>query len=195
MYSSFRDEYYFANKDPSSQSYSFSSSHIQMWKLDHKEGWVLKNWCFLTVVLKKTLQNPLDCKEIKPVSPNGNQPWIFIGRTDAEAETPILWPPDAKNWLTGKDPDAGKDWGNEENGATADEMVGWQHWLTGREFEQTPGFGGGQGSLACCCPWGCKQSNRALSKKKKLFNSLYFGFLTLLLYVLLPRKVVVNYVN
>ena len=106
------------------QSYGFSSSHVWMWELDHKEGWALKNWCFWTVVLEKTFQSPLDCKEIQPVNPKGNQFWMFIGRTDAEAEAPIFWPPNAKNWLIGKDPDAGKDWRQEEKGTTEDEMVG-----------------------------------------------------------------------
>ena len=122
------------DKDQSGQSYGFSSSHVWMWELDHKESWVPKNWCFWTVMLK-TLESPLDCKEIKPVNPKGNQSWIFIGRIDAEAETPILCPPDAKNWLIGKDPDAGKDWRQEEKGMTEDEMVGWHHWLNGHEFE------------------------------------------------------------
>ena len=112
-----------------------------------------------TVVLEKTLESPLDCKEIQPVHPKGNQAWIFIGRTDAEFETPILWPPDAKNWLTGKDPDAGTDWRWEEKGTTEDEMVGWHHRLYGHEFEQAPGVGDGQGSLACCSPWGHKDSD------------------------------------
>ena len=109
----------------------FSSSHVWMWELDHKESWVPKNWCFWTVVLEKTLESPLDFKEIQPVNPKGNQSWLFIGRTDAEAETPILWPPDAKNWLIGKDPNAGKGWGQEEKGTTEDEMVGWHLWLDG----------------------------------------------------------------
>ena len=121
----------FANKGPSNPSYGFSSSHVWMWELDCKEGSELKNWCFWTVVLEKTLKSALDCKEIHPVHPKGNQAWIFIGRTDAEAETPILWPPDAKNWLIGKDPDAGKDWSQEEKGMTEDEMVGWHHQLDG----------------------------------------------------------------
>ena len=112
-----------------------------MWELDHKEGWAPKNLCFWTVVLEKTLESPLDCKEIKPVNLKGNQSWIFIGRTDAKAEAPILWPPDMKNWLTGKDPDAGKDWRQEEKGMTEDEMVGWHHWLSGHEFEQALGCG------------------------------------------------------
>ena len=127
-----------------------------MWELDYKESWVVKNWCFWTVVLDKTLESPLDCKEIQPVHPQGNQFWIFIGRTDAEAETPILWPPDAKNWLNGKDPDAGKDWRQEEKQLIEDEMTGWHHQLNGHEFEQAPGVGDGQGSLACCSPWVCK---------------------------------------
>ena len=116
-----------------------------MWEMDHKEGWAPKNWCFQIAVLLKITSSPLDCKEIKPVSPKGNQPWILTGRTDAEAETPILWPPDAKNWLTRRDPDAGKDWG--QKGTTEDEMAGWHHWLNGYEFEQTLGDGEGQGSL------------------------------------------------
>ena len=117
----------------------------------------LKNWCFWTVVLEKTLESPLDCKEIKSVSPKGNQPWKFIGRTNAEAEAPRLWPPDAKSRLIGKDPDSGKDWGQEEKGVAEDEMVGWHHWLNAYEFEQTLGDSGGQGSLACCSPWGHKE--------------------------------------
>ena len=150
---------YFANKGPSSQSYGFSSLHVWMWKLNYKEGWVPKNWCFWTVVLEKTLESPLDCKEIQPVHPKGNQSWLFIGRTDAEAETPVLWLPDAKNWLLGKDPDAGKDWRQEEKVTTEDEMVGWHHWLNGHEFEQPPGDSEGQGSLACYSSWDCKESD------------------------------------
>ena len=131
-----------------------------MLELDYKESWVPKNWCFWTVVLEKTLESPLYCKEIQPAHPKGNQSWIFTGRTDAEAETPILWPPDAKNWLLGKDPDAGKDWRQEEKGMTEDEMVGWHHQLDGHEFEQALGVGNGQGGLACCSPWGRKESDR-----------------------------------
>jgi len=127
--------HYCTNKGPSSQSYGFSSSHVWMWELDHKESWALKNWCFWTVVLEKTLESPLDCKEIPPVNLKGNQSWIFIGRPDAEAETPILWPPDVKNWLIRKVPDAGKDWRQEEKGMIEDEMVGWQYRLNGHEFE------------------------------------------------------------
>ena len=134
-----KERHYFADKGPSSQSYGFSSSHVWMWELDYKETWVLKNRCFWTVVLEKTLERPLDYKEIQPVHPKGNQFWILIGRIDAEAETPILWPPDAKNWLIGKDPDAGKYWRQEEKGATEDEMVGWHHRLDGHEFEQVLG--------------------------------------------------------
>ena len=128
-----------------------------MWELDQKENRVLKNWCFQTVVLEKTLENPLDSKEIKPVNCKGNQPWIFIGRTDAEA--PILWSPDAKSWLIGKDPDAGKDWGQEEKVVIVDEMVGWNHRLNEHEFAQTQGDSEGQGSLRCRSPWVCKQSD------------------------------------
>ena len=128
-----------------------------MWELDHKESWAPKNWCFWTVVLEKALEIPLDRKEIQPVHPKGNQSWIFIGRTDAEAETLILWPPDGRNWLIRKDPDAGKDWRQEEKGKTDGEMVGWHHRLHGHEFEQNPRVGDGQGSLACCSPWGGKE--------------------------------------
>ena len=130
-----------------------------MWELDHKESWALKNWFFWTVVLEKTLESPLDCKEIKPANPKGNQPWTFIGRTYAEAEMPVLWPPDSKSWLIWKDPDANKDWRLEEKGMTEDEMVGWHHQLNGHEFEQPLGDGEGQGSLVCCNPWGCKESD------------------------------------
>ena len=130
-----------------------------MWKLYYKESWALKNWCFLTVVLEKTLGSPLDSKEIQPVHPKRNQSWKFIGRTDVESETPILWPPDAKNWLIRKDPDAGKDWRWEKKGTTWDEMVGWPHRLDGREFEQAPGVGDRQGGPVCCSPQGRKESD------------------------------------
>ena len=130
-----------------------------MWELDYKESWALKNWCFWTVVLEKTLESPLDCKEIQPVCPKRNQSWVFIGRTDAEAEAPLLWSPDGKSWLIWKDPDAGKDWGQEEKGTTEDEIVGWHHPLDGHEFEQGLGVGDGQGGLACCSPWGRKESD------------------------------------
>ena len=147
-----------ANKDTYSQSYCFFSSHARMWELDHNEGWALKNWCFWSVVLEKTLESPLDSKEIKSVNPKGNQPWIFTGKTDAEA--PILWPPDVKSWLIGKDPNAAKDWGQKEKGATENELVGWHHSLNGHEFEQTPGDSEGQGTLMCCSLWGGKESDR-----------------------------------
>ena len=128
-----------------------------MWELDYKENWVQKNWCFWTVVLEKTLKSPLDCKEIQPVHPKGDQSWVFTARTDAEAEAPILWPPDVKNWLIWKDPDAGKDWRQKEKLRTEDEMVGWHHRLDGYEFEQASGVGNGQGGLACCSSWGHKE--------------------------------------
>ena len=124
-----------------------------MWELDCEESWALNNWCFWTVVLEKTLESPLDCKEIQPVHPKGDQSWVFIGRTDAKAETPVLWPPHVKSWLTAKDPDAGRDWGQEEKGMTEDEMAGWHHRLDGHESEWTPGVGDGQGSLVCCDLW------------------------------------------
>ena len=130
-----------------------------MWELDYKESWALKNWCFWTVVLEKTLESPLDCKEIQPVHSKENQSWIFNGRTCAEAETPILWPPDMKNWLIWKDPDAGRDWRREEKGTTEDEMFGWHHQHLGPEFEYAPGVGGGQGSLTCHSPWDHKESD------------------------------------
>ena len=130
-----------------------------MWQLDHKENWVPKNWCFCTVVLEKTLESNFDCKEIQPVHPKANQSWIFIGRTDAKVEALILWPPDVKYWLIGKDPDAGKDWRHEKKGMTEEEMVGWHHQLNGRVFEQVLGVGDGQGGLACCGPRDHKESD------------------------------------
>ena len=130
-----------------------------MWELDCEEGWALKNWCFWTVVLQKTLESPLDCKEIQPVHSKGDQPWDFFGRNDAKAEPAVLWPPDVKSWLIGKDSDAGRDWGQEEKGMTEDEMAGWHHGLDGRESEWTPGVGDRQGGLACCDSWGCKESD------------------------------------
>ena len=130
-----------------------------MWELDYKESWAQKNGCFWTVVLEKTLESPLDCKEIQPVHPKGGQSWVFIGRTDVEAETPMFWPPVLKSWLIGKDPDVGKDWGQEKKGTTEDEMVGWHHGLNGYGFEWTPGVGDGQGGLVCCSSWGHKESN------------------------------------
>ena len=125
----------FVNKSPSSQSYGFSSSHVWMWQLYYKESWVAKNWCFCTVVLEKSLESPLDCKEIQPVHPKGDQSWVFIGRTDVKAEIPVFWPPDAKSWLIWKDSDVGKDWRQEEKGTTEDETVIWHHRLNGHEFE------------------------------------------------------------
>ena len=154
-----KQRHYFADKGPSSQSYGFSSSHIWMWDLDYKESWVLKNWCFWTVVLETTLESPLDCKEIQPVHPKGNQSWVFIGRTGAEAETLILWLPYSKKWLIWKDPDAVKDGRQEEKGAPEDEMVGWHHWLNGHEFEKALGACDGQKSLACFTLWDCKESD------------------------------------
>ena len=145
-----KQRHHFANKGPSSQGYGFSSGHVWMWELDYKESWTLKNWCFWTVVLEKTFESPLDCKEIQPVHPKGDQCLVFIGRTDDEAETPILWPPHAKSWLIWKDPYSGRDCRQEEKGTTEDEMAGWHHWLDGRESEWTPGVGDGQGGLACC---------------------------------------------
>jgi len=147
------------NKGLSSQGYGFSSSHVRMWELDYKESWGPKNWCFWTVVLEKTLESPLDCKKIQLVNPKGDQSWVFIGRMNIEAETPILWPPDAKSWLIWKDPDAGKYWGQEENGMTEDEMVGWHHWLNEHEFGWTLGAGDGQGDLVCCSSWRHKESD------------------------------------
>ena len=130
-----------------------------MWKLDCEESWAPKNWCFQTVVLEKTLESTLECKEIQPVHPKGDQSWVFSGRNDAEAETPVLWPPHAKSWLIGKESDARRDWGQEEKGATEDERTGWHHWLDGCEFEWTLGFGNGQGGLVCCDSWGPKASD------------------------------------
>ena len=140
---------------PDIQSHGFSSSHVWVWELDHKEGWVPKKWCYWIVVLQKTLESTWDCKEIKPFNPKRNQPWIFIERCDAKA--PILWPPDAKSQFIGKDPDVGKDWEQEDKGVTEDKMIGWHQWLNGHEFEQTKGESKGQGSLACCSSLGRKE--------------------------------------
>ena len=148
-----------------------------MWELDYKESWGPKNWCFWTVVLEKTLESPLDCKEIHPVHPKGNQSWMFIGRTDVEAETPILWPPGMKSWLIWKDPEAGKDWRWEEKRRTEDKMVGWYHWVKGCEFASTPGVGDGQGGLACCSPRGCKESNRLSSWTKLNWSHLEWAIM------------------
>ena len=153
-----KQRHYFTNKGLSSKSYGFSSGHVWMWELDCEESWAPKNWCFWTVVLKKTLESPLDCKEIKPVNPKGNQSWIFIGRTDAEAEAPILWPPDAKNWLIGKDPDAWKVWRQEEKGTT-----GWDGWMASPTrwtwVWASSGISDEQQGLACCGPLGRKESD------------------------------------
>ena len=157
----------------------FSSSHVWMWELDYKESQALKNWCFWNVVLEKTLESPLDCKEIQPVNPKGNQSWIFTGRTDAEAEASVLWPPHGKSWLTGKNSDAGKDWRQEEKGTAEDEMVGWHHWLNGHEFEHAPEVGDWQGSLVCCSPWGHKEldTTECLSWIFKIHTFLVFIFM------------------
>ena len=144
-----------------------------MWELDCEESWVPKNWCFWTVMLEKTLESPLDCKEIRPMHPKADQSCVFIERTDAKAETPILWPPLAKSWLIGKDPDAGRDWGKEEKGITKDEMAGWHHRLDGHEFEWTLGVGDGRWGMACCDSWGHKKSDTT-----ELLNwtELFMGF-------------------
>ena len=157
-----------------------------MWELDCEESWAPKNWCFWTVVLEKTLESPLDCKEVQQVHPKGDQSWVFIGRTDAEAETPILWPRRAKSWLIGKDPDAGRDWGQEEKGMTEDEMAGWHHRLDAYEFGWTLGIGDGQGGLACCDSWGRTESDTTeqLNWTESLFSyracicTLWVWFLT-----------------
>ena len=177
-----KQKHHFANKGPSSQSYGFSSSHAWIWELDHKESWVLKNWCFWAVELEKTLESPLDCKEIQQVHSKGDQPWVFFGGNDAEAETPVLWPPHAKSWLIGKDSDAGRDWGQEDKGTPEDEMAGWHHWLDGCESEWTPGVCDGQGGLVCCDSWGRKESDTTerliWSDLMKLFGW-YYLFLKL----------------
>ena len=158
-----KQRHHLANKGPTHQSYGFSSSHVWMWELAYKESWEPKNWCFWTVVLEKTLESPLDSKEIKPVHPKGNQSSIFIEGLMLKLKLQYFWPPDAKNWnsleLIGKDPDTGKDWRQEERGTTEDEMAGWHHWLDGHESEQAPGVGDEQGSLVCCSPWGHKESD------------------------------------
>ena len=156
-----------------------------MWELDHKEGWALKNWCFQAVLLKQTLESPFNSKEIKPDNPERNQPWIFTGRTDIEAEASILWPLDVKRRLTRKYPDAGKDWGQEGKGVKEDEMVGWCHLLIGHEFEQAPGEAEGQGSLMCCRTWGCKESAKTWRWSDNNNNSWF----TILYYFLIHRKV------
>ena len=164
-----KQRHYFAYEAPYSQSYGLPSSHVWMWESDYKESWAPKNWWFWIVVLEKALESPLDCKEIQPFHPKGDQSWVFIGRTDAEAETPILWPPDVKIWFIRKDRNAGKDWKQEAKGTTEGKMVGWHHWLHGHESEQDLGDGEGQGSLVCCSPWGCKESD----KTEQLNSNLY----------------------
>ena len=148
--------------------YSFSSSLLQMWEVNHKEGWAPKNWCFWMVMLEETTESPSNSKQMKPVHPKGEQHRIFIGRTDAEANALILWPYDVKSWLIGKDTESGKDWGQKKKRATKDEMFGWHHWLNGHEFEQTLGESEGQRSLACCSPCGSKESDttKSLNNKK-----------------------------
>ena len=152
-----KQRHYFANKGPSSQGYGFSCGHVWMWELDCEESWALRNWSFWTVVLEKTLESPLDCKEIQPVHAKRYQSRVFFGRTDAKDGIPILWPPHANSWLIGKESDAGRDWGQEEKRMTEDKRAGWHHRLDGHEFEWTPGVGDGQGSLACCDSWGHKE--------------------------------------
>ena len=164
---------YFANKGPSSQDYSFSSSHVWMWELDGEESWAPKNWCFWTVALEKTLESPLDCKKIQPVHPKGDQSWVFIARTDVEAEMPVLWPPDVKSWLIWKDPDAGKDWGQEEKQTTENETVGWHHQLNRRGFGWTPGVCDGQGGLVCCSSLGWKELDTTERLNWNCFTILY----------------------
>ena len=166
------------------QSYGFSSSHVWMWELDHKESWTPRNWCFLTVVLEKILESFLDCEEIKPVNLKGNQPWIFIERIDAETDILILCLPHMKSRLIGKGPDAGKDWGQEEKGTTEDEMAGWHHWLNGHEFEWTPGVGDGQGNLACWDSWGRKESDTTEWVNRTEVN-IYKHFKFIRIYILL----------
>ena len=154
-----KQRHHFVYKCLSHQGYAFPSGHVWMWELDYKESWSPKNWCFWTVVLEKTLESPLDSKEIQPVHPKGDQSRVFIWRTDVEAEAPIHWPPDVKCWLIWKDPDAGEVGGQEEKGTTEDEMVGWHHWHNGHGFGWTSGVGDGQGSLVCYSLWGCKVSD------------------------------------
>ena len=151
--------HYSVNKGLYSQHYGLPSGHIWLWELDHKEGRASKNWFLLTVVSEKTPESPLDCKEIKPVNLMGNQPWILIGKTDAESEASVFWPPDVNSQLIGKDPDDRKDWGQKEKRASEDEMTGWHHQCNGHELGQTPGDGEEQGGLACCSPWGLKESD------------------------------------
>jgi len=163
-----------------------------MWELDCEEGWEMKNWCFWTVVLEKTLESPLDCKEIQPVHSEEDQPWDFFGRNDAKTETPVLCPPHVKSWLIGKDSDAGRDWGQEEKGTTEDEMARWHHWLNGRESEWTPGVGDGQGGLACCDSWGPKESD---TTERLNWTELKLIFKTELVYFWKNKKKSVKYLK
>ena len=172
-----KQRHYFANKDPSSQSYGFSSGHVWMWELDCEESWVPKNWCFWTVVLEKTLESPLDCKEIQPVHSKRDQSWVFFGRNDAKAETLILWPPRMKSWLIRKDSDAGRDWEQEEKGTTDDEMAGWHHRLDGCEFEWTPGVSDGHWGLVCYVSHAVTKSQTLLSDWTELNWAFMYGFL------------------
>ena len=191
-----KQRHYFANKGPASHGYGFSSGHVWMWELDCEESWALKNWCFWTVVLGKTLESPLDCKRIQPVHSEGDQPWDFFGGNDAEAETPVLWPPHAKSWLIEKDSDAGKDWGQEEKGMTEDEMAGWHHWLNGRESEWTLGVGDGQGGLACCDSWCRKESDTTEQLIwSDVFKGIYFSHLLLLSMLRLATHFLPSYWN
>ena len=151
-----------------------------MWDFDRKESWMLRNRCFWTVVLEKTLESPLDCKEIKPINPKGNQSWIFTGSIDAEAETPILWPPDERNWLIGKYCDAGKDWRQEEKGMTDNEMVGWHHRPDRHKLIEAPGVGDGQGSLVCCSPWVCRVGHYGVTELWTVYSQLLMLSLLLL---------------
>ena len=192
-----KQRHHFTHKGLHSQSYGFSSSHVWIWYLDYNERWVQNNWCFWIVVLNKTLESPLDCKEIQPVHSERDQSWDFFGRNDAKAETPVLWPPHVKSWLTGKDPDAGKDCRQEEKGMTEDEMVGWHHWLDGHRFGWTLGIGDGQGGLACCGSWSCKESDTTewlnwteLTRWTFVGKvmSLLFNILSRLLITFLPRS-------
>ena len=186
-----KQRHHFVKKGLSSQSYGFSSSQVRMWELDHKEGWRPKNRCFQTMLLEKNLESPLDSKEIKAVNPKGNQSWIFIGKTDAGA--PILWPPDAKSQLFGKDADAGKDWRQGEKGMTENKRVGWYHWLNGHEFEQTLADSEGQGSLGCCSPWGHKELDTTEWLKNN--NKEHYHVAYLKKYVLLGTSLVVEWLR
>ena len=154
-----KQRHYSADKGPCSQGYGLPSDHVRLWELDCQEDRMPKNWCLQTLVLEKTPENPLDSKEIKPINLKGDQPWLFTGRTDAEAEAPIFWSSDANRWLIGKVPDAGKDWGQKEKMVSEDEMAVWHHWCNEHGLEQTLGDDEGQGGLACCSPWGHKESD------------------------------------